>query len=442
MMRAVILGLGSLLMVVPAAAQDSAARAELFAHSAEFRREVIRVTEGVYVAVGFALANAILVEGDDGVIIIDTTEGMDAAREIKAEFDRITTKPVRAIIYTHSHADHIRGAAAFAGDSEPEVYAHESLLPENRVATVGRGARDGGNQFGQALPDELRPNAGIGPRLILGGGDGYLEPTVTFAGERYGFEAAGIRVELVHAPGETDDQIYVWLPEKRILFPGDDFYRAFPNLYAIRGVPLRRVDWWIESLAKMIAEEPEYLVPSHTRPIAGADNVRGALQAYHDGVKSVLDQTIAGMNRGLRPDELAEQVRLPPELAENPYLREYYGTVEWSVRTIYSYYLGWFDGNATNLFPLSNDDRAERMVELVGGIAPLLAVGAAALEDEDYKWAAEVADYVLVVDEDNREAQLLKADALEALGELQISANARNWYLSSAQWLRQQARQQ
>jgi uncharacterized sulfatase len=249
-------------------------------------------------------------------------------------------------------------------------------------------------------------------------------------------------VELVHAPGETDDQIYVWLPEKRILFPGDDFYRAFPNLYTIRGVPLRRVDWWIESLAKMIAEEPEYLVPSHTRPIAGADNVRGALQAYHDGVKSVLDQTIAGMNRGLRPDELAEQVRLPPELAENPYLREYYGTVEWSVRTIYSYYLGWFDGNATNLFPLSNDDRAERMVELVGGIAPLLAVGAAALEDEDYTWAAEVADYVLVVDEDNREAQLLKADALEALGELQISANARNWYLSSAQWLRQQARQQ
>jgi alkyl sulfatase BDS1-like metallo-beta-lactamase superfamily hydrolase len=171
----------------------------------------------------------------------------------------------------------------------------------------------------------------------------------------------------------------------------------------------------------------------------GYDDVRSALGGYHDGVKSVLDQTIAGMNRGLRPDELAEVVRLPDELAQNPYLREFYGTVEWSVRTIYSYHLGWFDGNATNLFPLSHTDRASRILELVGGIDPLLAVGAAAIDQEDHQWAAEVADYVLFVEPDNREARLLKATALEALGERQISANARNWYLTSAQWLREQA---
>ncbi|MDH3205857.1 MAG: alkyl/aryl-sulfatase [Gemmatimonadota bacterium] len=427
------------MVAVPAVAQDSDGRAELFAHSEEFRREVIRVTDGVYVAVGFALGNAILVEGDDGVIIIDTTEGTDAAREIKAEFDRITTKPVAAVVYTHSHPDHIRGTTVFVGDGTPEIYVHDSFLPENRPTQVGRGAREGGNQFGGALPDPVRPNAGIGPRLVLGGENGYMEPTVAFQGERYLFEAAGIQVELVHAPGETDDQIYVWLPERRILFPGDNFYRAFPNLYAIRGVPLRRVDWWVESLAKMIAEDPEYLVPSHTRPIVGNANVVAALQAYHDGVKSVFDQTMAGINRGLRPDELAEAVRLPEELAQNPYLREFYGTVEWSVRTIYSYHLGWFDGNATSLFPLSDDDRGARVVELAGGVVPLLAVGAAALGREDYQWAAEVADYVLAVDEENREARLLKAEALEALGEVQISANARNWYLTSAQWLREQA---
>ena len=430
--------LGALMLGLPIAAQQPDARAELFAHTQEFRREVVRVADGVYSAVGYALGNAILVEGDDGVIIIDTTEGTDAAREIKSEFDLITTKPVRAIIYTHSHPDHIRGAAVFAGGDEPEVYAHESFLPENRPAPVGRSARGGSSQFGGSLPAELHPNDGIGPELVMGGDNGYLEPTVTFAGERYQFEVAGIRVELVHAPGETDDQIYVWLPERRVLFPGDNFYGAFPNLYAIRGVPLRRVDWWAESLAKMIDEDPEYLVPSHTRPILGNANVMSALRAYHDGVRSVLEQTIAGMNRGLRPDELARTVRLPDDLAHSPYLREFYGTVEWSVRTIYSYYLGWFDGNATGLFPLSNTERAERLIELVGGIAPLLAVGSAALDRGDHQWAAEVADYVLFVEENNRPAQLLKADALEALAERQISAGARNWYLSSAQWLRRQ----
>ena len=110
---------------LPVVAQDSDERAELFAHSDEFRQEVIRVTDGVYVAVGFALGNAILVEGDDGVIIIDTTEGTDAARAIKAEFDRITTKPVAAVVYTHSHPDHIRGTSVFVGDGTAEIYVHE-----------------------------------------------------------------------------------------------------------------------------------------------------------------------------------------------------------------------------------------------------------------------------------------------------------------------------
>ena len=242
-------------------------------------------------------------------------------------------------------------------------------------------------------------------------------------------------MDLVLAPGETDDQIYVWLPAKKVLLPGDNFYRAFPNLYAIRGVPLRRADWWADSLTKMIGEGAEYLVPSHSRPLTGAAEIRRALTSYRDGIISILDQTVAGMREGLRPDELVARVRLPPELAANPYLQEFYGTVAWSVRAIYTYYLGWFDGNATNLFPLAETDRAARIVALAGGTDAILRQARDALARGEFQWTAELADYVLAGESGHAEARRLKAQALTELGERQTSAGGRNFYLSGAQYL-------
>ena len=194
--------------------------------------------------------------------------------------------------------------------------------------------------------------------------------------------------------------------------PGDNFYRAFPNLYAIRGVPLRRVDWWAGSLTRMIGEGAAHLVPSHGRPISGAEPIRTTLTAYRDGVKSVLDQTVALMRKGVRPDELVEQVKLPPELASHPYLQEFYGTVPWSVRAIYTYYLGWFDGNATNLFPLSNADRGKRLLPMMGGEAAVIAKAREALAQKEFQWAAELADYVLSGQPEHRDARRIKANAL------------------------------
>src|SRR4029077_9165496 len=177
--------------------------------------------------------------------------------------------------------------------------------------------RDGGNQFGgPMIPESMRINDGVGPQLTnAGGGAGYLAPTKTFAGDETTITVAGVRLQLVHAPAETNDAIFVWLPDKKVLLPGDTIYHVFPNLYAIRGTRLRPVDLWIASLEKLAAMPADYLVPSHTRPISGAAAVRAALTAYHDGIKSVFDQTIAGIREGLRPDELVQRVKLAPELA-------------------------------------------------------------------------------------------------------------------------------
>lgn len=411
--------------------------AELAAHSAEFRREVIRVTDGVHVAVGFGLANSILLEGDDGVVIIDTMESMEAAAAVKAEFDRITAKPLRAIIYTHNHADHVFGARTFTQDRPVPVYAHDlTNRALDRVLTVVRPAiyTRSMRMFGNYLEPSEVINAGIGPFLATGHGQGTLgpvRPTDTFA-DRVSLTIAGIELTLVHAPGETDDQLFVWLPRRKVLLPGDNIYKAFPNLYTIRGTPYRDVTEWVRSLDMMRALRPEHLVPSHTRPLSGAEAIGATLTAYRDAIQFVHDQTVRAMNQGLTPDAIVQRVQLPPHLANHPYLREYYGTVEWSVRSIFDGYLGWFGGDAAYLSPLGPVERAARLAALAEGQTSLLDAARAAAKQGDHRWAAELADHVLRLHPDLEEARQLKAQALRTLGAAHPSANGRHYYLTQA----------
>jgi len=431
---AVLAGLLMLMVAGGAAAQEFAGREKLRAHSVEFRREVIKVTDGVWVAVGFSDANSVLIEGEGGSIVVDTTSDVEDAKAVKAEFARLSTAPVRAIILTHSHPDHTGGAGVFAGSDHPEILAHQLFV--DRVPDVGRNGRDGGDQFGAALPEALFINAGTG--LEFGrhpAPTAYVAPTRTFSGDRLELTIAGVRLQLLHTPGETRENVAVWLPDRRVLLPGDDFYKSFPALYAIRGARLRPIDQWIASLGLMVDLGADYLVPGHTRPVLGSINVRAALTTYRDGIKSVLDQTLEAMKKGERPDELVQHVALPPMLADSPYLQEFYGTVAWSVRAIYADYAGWFDGNPTKLFPMPQRDRAARVIELAGGREQVISRARRALADKDFQWVAELADDVLAIDEGNLDAKRLKAAALSELGERQISALARNYYMSAAQYL-------
>ncbi len=414
-----------------------AANPDLSAHSAEFMQEVIRVTDGVWVAVGFGLANSVLLEGEDGVVIVDTMESAEAAAPVKQAFAAVSAKPVKAIIYTHYHSDHTFGAAVMAGSDRPAIYAHAETMDQlERIATITRETtyRRAMRQFGTLLPAGQYVNAGIGPRLRYDEKKtaAVLPPTHTFAGERLEVEIAGLRIVMVHAPGETPDQIFVWLPEKSVLLPADNFYKSFPNLYAIRGTAYRDVLSWVQSLDRMRALEAEFLVPHHTRPVTGSGPIYETLTHYRDAIQFVHDQTIRGMNMGLTPEEIVARVTLPAHLAELPYLKEYYGTVAWSVRAVFDGYLGWFGGNATDLFPLAEKDRAERMASLAGGAEALHAAARQALAAGDVQWSLELSDQLLQLDPAREGARKLKAEALRALGARQTAATARNYYLTQA----------
>lgn len=431
-------------------AQDSAATQLLKARNAEFREEVLKVADNVYVAVGFGVSPSSMIVGNDGVIIVDTMIDTDSAARALAEFRKITDKPVKGIIFTHGHGDHISGARTFIGDKPPEVWARDSFGAETRVFSGAlltiqnvRGVRQGGFK----LPPEQRINNGVAKayypkragEVFSAGGNDQVKPTHTFSEPRKQIEIAGVKIDLVAVDGETSDALYVWLPEQKVLFSGDNFYKSWPNAYAIRGTPYRDIRSWARANDIMSKEGAKVLVPGHTRPIVGKDEVHQALTDYRDAIRFVFDKTIEGINKGMTPDMLVGYVKLPAELAAKDYLREYYGNVEWAVRAIFDGYLGWFDGNPSNLFPLPPEEEAQRMAKLAGGEAALLELARKALADGDAQWSAQLCDHLLALNRQASEPKLIKADALTVLAEKLLTATGRNYYLTYAQELRSAA---
>ncbi|MCP4871206.1 MAG: MBL fold metallo-hydrolase [Proteobacteria bacterium] len=399
---------------------------------------VEEVAPDVFVAIGYDLANTIVVRTDAGKVVIDTSLSPTRAREVRAAVDAVVPGPVAAVIFTHSHIDHVGGADVWAGPDTAvwatDTFQHHFFEKYGLFREIEniRGAR----QFGRHLPPEALPCSSIGRTIDVDEAleTGAVMPTQTFSGH-VAFEIGGVPIELHEAPGETPDQLFVWLPRQRVLMPGDNYYAAFPNLYTIRGDRPRPVEDWINSLDAMRRLDPEVLVPSHTVPVSGTAAVRDALRDYRDAIQWVRDQVVRGANEGLGPDAIAARTGLPPALAQRPGLREWYGQIDWSVKAMYANELGWFDGSAEDLYPLAPDDRAARELALMGGFDRVLGEAQGALADGEPRWALELAGRLDAADPTGPAAEAVDAlvvDALHAVGGASGNTNGRAYLLESA----------
>ena len=422
---------------------EPAIHPELKAHTEHFAKRVYKVTERVYSAVGWNVANIVMIIGDDGLIMVDAGLSPETSREVLAEFRKISDKPIVAVIYSHFHHDHIDGVKGLVSAEqvkagETQIYAHSSLMQhlvdESAVLGPILGMRTG-YTFGFFLTgkDVEDMNGGIGP-LPTGGRPGSFIAPTRLVDDVLNVNIAGVDLEIIHVPSEAPDELAVYLPESRVLIDTEVIQGpTFPNVYTLRGTKFRQPMVWVRSIDRLRRLKAAYLAPTHGRPVIGEDKVDEVLRMTRDGIQFVHDQTIRYMNKGFTPDELAHKVKLPPHLFEYaPYLRQYYGTVKQAVRQVYAGYLGWYEGDPVALDPLPAGERASRLIGLMGGGERVTEAALAAYRERDYQWAAELASYLIRVDHDNMEARSIKAAAFRQLGYASMNINWRNWYLTSA----------
>jgi alkyl sulfatase BDS1-like metallo-beta-lactamase superfamily hydrolase len=412
---------------------------------------LFKVTDRVYQIRGLDDSNISIVEGDSGLIVIDTLSAVESAKAaMELYYQNRPRMPVIAVIYTHPHVDHFGGVKGIISEDEVRSGKVKVFAPDHFMDYAVADNIVAGNamfrrslyQFGQVLPPGERGqiDAGHGKSVPRGGTFTLIAPTDLIKDSYEVQRIDGIDIEFHLVPGsEAPAEMILYFPQFKVLNMAEDTNHTMHNLYALRGAEVRDARLWSSYISEALdryGDRTDVLIAQHQWPTWGTDRIATFLKKQRDMYKFIHDQSVRLLNRAYTPNEIAETLKMPASLANDWSTRGYYGTLSHNAKAVYQKYLGWYDANPANLSPLPPVDHARRTVEYMGGADAVLMRAREDFKAGNYRWVASVMNQVVFADPANRQARELGADALEQLGYQAEAATWRNAYLMGAMELR------
>ena len=414
------------------------------------KQGLYEVVEGIYQVRGLDLSNITFVEGDTGIIVIDPLVCTETAAAALALYRKHRgDRPVRAVIYTHSHVDHFGGVLGVTTQADVDAGRVAVLAPEGFIGhavqeNVYAGTamtRRAAYMYGTALDRGPRGQVGCGLGQAPSTGEiGIIVPTIdiTTTGETHTID--GVQIEFQMAPGtEAPAEMHFYFPAFRALCMAENATHNLHNLITLRGALVRDPHAWAGYLTEAIdtfTDRTDVVFASHHWPTWGRERIVEYLSLQRDLYSYLHDQTLRQLNQGFTGIEIAENFAMPPALERAWHTHGYYGSVNHNVKAVYQRYMGWFDGNPARLWPHPPEQAGPRYVAAMGGIDRVVELARDAFDSGDFRWAATLLDHAVFTDQNHEGARRLYADALEQLGYGAECATWRNFFLSGATELR------
>jgi len=408
------------------------------------------VAEGVWQVRGFDVSNMTVIRGQTGWVLVDPlTTRETAAAALALVNAQLGARPVSAVIYSHSHADHFGGVRGVIAEADVTAGKVQVIAPaqfveeaasENILAGSAMGRR-AQYQFGGGLVPGAQGQMGSGIGLGVSSGTITLiapTDTVSKTGETRVIDGVPMEFQIVSG-SEAPSELNVYLPGPKVLLSVEMSTCSLHNILTPRGAKVRDTRAWagyLDEALRLYGTRSDAVISSHCWPRFGQAEVSRMLASQRDNYRVLHDQTLRLMNRGETPSEIAEALVQPASLAADWFNHGYYGTYSHNSKAVYQFYLGWYDAVPANLNPWPPAERAKRLVAAIGGVPKVIAQGKAAIRAGDYRWSSELLSAAVFADPGNKAARALLADSYEQQGYQAESAIWRNQFLAAASELR------